>query len=110
MTAPVTASETIDLTKEEAMADARVAKLAPYYTWTRGHNQRYTIYLGRAEQRRDAFIVTTGESGADVLSVTGQGMAQARQQEADPSKKDSNDWLREFQDWLRRMRRSGRGR
>jgi hypothetical protein len=108
----VTAGDTIDLAKEACMADPRVAKIAPYYTWSRAHNQRYTIYLGRADQRRDACIVTTmAEAGVEVLSVTGQGTARARQQETEqPNSKDASDWLHEFQDWLRRMRRSGRGR
>lgn len=110
-TAPATDGDALDLAKEACSADPRVAKIAPHYTWTRARNQRYTIYLGRAPQRKDALIVATGENGADVLSVKGQSIAQARQQNADqPQSRESGDWLREFQDWLRRMRRSGRGR
>jgi hypothetical protein len=110
-TAPISEGDTLDLAKEACSADPRVAKIAPHYTWTRARNQRYTLYLGRAPERKDAFIVATGENGAEVLSIKGQSMAQARQPNADqPQSRESGDWLREFQDWLRRMRRSGRGR
>lgn len=109
---PVSEGEELDLSKEPWLADPRVVKVAPHYTWTRAHNQRYTIYLGRADQRRDALIVTQmGEEGIEVVKVTGQSTARPRQQtEEPPTLKDSTDWLHEFQDWLRRMRRSGRGR
>lgn len=104
----------MDLAQEMCITDPRVAKIAPYYTWTRVHNARYILYRGRAEQRRDALIVTTQPTaGNQVLAVTGQGMARARQQESEPATakvKDTNEWLHEFQEWLRRMRRSGRGR
>lgn len=108
----ISGGEELDLSKEPWLADPRVVKVAPHYTWTHAHNQRYTIYLGRADQRRDALIVTQmGEEGIEVVKVTGQSTARARQQtEEPPTLKDSTDWLHEFQDWLRRMRRSGRGR
>lgn len=108
----VSPGDGIDLSKEPWSADPRVVKIAPHYTWLRAHNQRYTIYLGRAEQRRDGVIVTkVGEEGLEVVKATGQSTTRTRQPENEPPKlKDSTDWLHEFQDWLRRMRRSGRGR
>lgn len=111
-TAPLTPNEGLDLSQAPLMDDPRVAKVAPHYTWSSAQNHRYTIYLGRAEQRRDALIVTkVGDEGVEVIKVTGQSMVRARQQEGEqPKLKDSNDWLHEFQDWLRRMRRTGRGR
>lgn len=111
-TAPVTPSEGLDLSNEPFLDDPRVAKVAPHYSWSSAHNHRYTIYLGRAEQRRDALIVTKiGDDGVEVVKVTGQSVARTRPQEGEqPKLKDSTDWLHEFQDWLRRMRRAGRGR
>ncbi|MEZ4725855.1 MAG: hypothetical protein R3E79_01845 [Caldilineaceae bacterium] len=108
-----------DLLQEAWITEPRVAKVAPYYTWTRAHNQRYTIYRGQSEARRDALIVTaTKENVLEVLVVKGQGAvrsADARRQPAttqttESKAKDSNAWLHEFQEWLRRMRRAGRGR
>lgn len=114
-TALFTGELAVDLSKEPCFADPRVAKIVPYYVWTRGQNHRYTIYLGRATGRRDAHIVTTTNAkGLQILAVTGQGTARARQPEAAPTAapkpKEAGEWLHEFQDWLRRMRRSGRGR
>lgn len=114
----LTTTETpFDLLQEAWIAEPRVAKVAPYYTWTRAHNQRYTIYRGQSAARRDALIVTTTkENVLEVLVVKGQGAvrsADARRQPATAQateSKDSNAWLHEFQEWLRRMRRSGRGR
>lgn len=104
-------SDGVDLTKEPCIDDPRVVKVAPHYTWLSANNHRYTIYLGRAEHRRDALIVTqVGEEGVEVLKVTGQSASRPRQEGDQPTTKDSTDWLHEFQDWLRRMRRSGRGR
>ncbi len=108
----------IDLTQEACITDARVAKLAPYYTWTRVHNLRYTLYRGHHAQRSDVLIVTTvSEADLQVLSVTGQGITRTRRPatiESEPAEgatlQDSNQWLHEFQEWLRRMRRSGRDR
>ncbi len=117
-TALATDGVTIDLTQAACITDARVAKLAPYYTWTRAQNVRYTLYRGQHPQRSDALIVTTvSEAGLQVLSVRGQGIKRTPRQptaESDPVEgailKDSNEWLHEFQEWLRRMRRSGRDR
>lgn len=112
------AAQPVDLAQEACIADERVVRLAPYYTWSRAHNQRYTIYRGHSDQPRDAIIVTTrNEEKFQVLVVTGQGLARSRRQitpdEETPTAgqpKDAHAWLHEFQEWLRRMRRSGRGR
>lgn len=112
------AGHPVDLSQEACITDERVARIAPYYTWICAHNQRYTIYRGHSDQPRDTIIVTTrNEENFQVLAVISQGMARARRQtapvEAPPTEsqpKESSAWLHEFQEWLRRMRRSGRGR
>ena len=108
----------IELPNEVCLADTRVAKLASYYTWTSARNIRYAVYRGQHAQRTDALIVTTRDTAApQVLSVTGPGITRGRHHAIDehaPGEvaklKDSSEWLHEFQEWLRRMRRSGRDR
>ena len=91
--------------------------LATGYQWKRGDNQRYTIYWGENGLGQTALVVTAKDDGDEsgrVLAIRGKGFAQARPaQTAAPElteEKDPNAWMQEFQDWLRRMRRQGRGR
>ncbi|MBX3010908.1 MAG: hypothetical protein KF832_05350 [Caldilineaceae bacterium] len=101
----------VDLTQEACFADPSVANLAPYYTWQRAHNLRYILYRGQAEQRRPALIVVA-EAEDQVVFIEGQGAraGSATATTEAPQVKDAHEWLHEFQEWLRRIRRNSRGR
>ena len=107
----------VDLATEPCAANPRIAVLAAGYQWKRGGNHRYTIYWGENGLGQTALVVTAKGDSDDaerVIAIRGKGFAQARQpQDAAPTlteEKDPNAWMQEFQDWLRRMRRQGRGR
>lgn len=110
---------TVDMHQEACIADRRVAALADRYVWQRAINQRYKIYWGQNKLGQTALIVTSveGEDEEWVIAMSGRGVANARQQAANakreaktnPEEKAPDEWMNEFQDWLRRMRRR-RGR
>jgi hypothetical protein len=107
--------DAVDLNLEPCATDPRIKALAEHYSWSYGENLRYKIYLGQNSLGRHASIVLTrGETGDTVLAVRGKGAAVAKAQ-ATPKppvpteEKETSEWINEFQDWLRRMRRR-RGR
>lgn len=105
----------VDLALEPCADHSRVRLLAGSFAWKRVRNHRYTIYWGENELDQTALVVTTmREEGERVIAIRGKGVAQARPAKAAPAatepEKDANAWMQEFQDWLQRMRRQGRGR
>lgn len=105
----------VDLALEPCAENGRVRALAGSFAWKRVRNHRYTIYWGENELEQTALVVTTmSEEGERVIAIRGKGIAQTRQAKAAPTptepEKDANAWMQEFQDWLQRMRRQGRGR
>lgn len=103
----------VDLLLEPCANDPRVVKLASHYNWILASNHRYKIYWGQNSLGRTALIVTTYDANDErVITVRGRGTTtrkQATAKQQNVEEKDPHEWMSEFQDWLRRMRRR-RGR
>jgi hypothetical protein len=110
----------VDLRTEPCAADPRVQALLEQYSWSHAANLRYKIYAGQSSLGRTAVVVTAyTEAGEKIVLVRGKSAAVAKGNVeakaaaalAAPTaaEKDPNEWMSEFQDWLRRMRRR-RGR
>ncbi|MEZ4869920.1 MAG: hypothetical protein R3C14_51815 [Caldilineaceae bacterium] len=101
--------EIVKLANEPCGHDERVAPLANEFTWRRARNQRYTIYWGYNTARRNALVVVAQrEAGIEIVAATTIDATGARPEVG--QEVDTHAWLRDFQSWLNRMRRSGRGR
>lgn len=99
--------DAIDLGKEPCAAEARIQPLVDAYAWAYGANERYKIYLGEnALSQRAMIVMAYDENGETIVSLKGKGVATSTPTAED--ERDPAEWLHEFQDWLRRMRRRQR--
>ncbi len=106
--------QSIDLQQEPCGAEPRVARLAIHYSWQRAVNNRYKIYWGQNTAGRTALIVTQHTNAAgrlpteEVLMLRGREAASGATTAVDDGATDHVQWMNEFNDWLRRMRRRRR--
>jgi len=112
--------DAIDLHAEPCAAEPRIEPLLAEYTWARGTNTHYKVYLGQnALSQRALIVMAYDENGETIVSLKGKGLATAKGKakakknsgsstSTTDDEKDPNEWLNEFQDWLRRMRRRQR--
>lgn len=109
---------TVDLQQEPCSVDSRVAALAPRFVWQKAVNQQYKIYWGQNQLGQSALVVTEFAEegdGEEVIRVNGRGSANAKSNASTATvgrklddEKQPDEWMNEFQDWLRRMRRRRR--
>jgi hypothetical protein len=57
--------EAIELRSQPWVADPAVARLAPYYRWTRLANRLFTIYFGEGSMMNGAVIVVRTVDGVE---------------------------------------------
>jgi len=108
--------DAVDLHQEPCATDSRVQALVDNFAWACATNQRYKIYWGEGSLGRTATIVTTADELDETIILIHSKGSTKNKAAADavalappsPDEKDPAEWMGEFQEWLRRMRRRRR--